>query len=41
MVIAGPFTSDTIEDFWTLIWQTDCTRIVMLTNLYEGEKVAI
>lgn len=35
----GPFTSDTIEDFWTLIWQTDCTRIVMLTNLYEGEKM--
>ncbi|XP_048759020.1 tyrosine-protein phosphatase non-receptor type 7-like [Ostrea edulis] len=35
----GPFTPDTIEDFWTLIWQTDCTRIVMLTNLYEGEKM--
>ncbi|XP_062584486.1 receptor-type tyrosine-protein phosphatase T-like [Saccostrea cucullata] len=35
----GPFTMETIEDFWTLIWQTDCTRIVMLTNLYEGEKM--
>nr|XP_022314015.1 receptor-type tyrosine-protein phosphatase alpha-like isoform X2 [Crassostrea virginica] len=35
----GPFTPDTIEDFWTLIWQNDCTRIVMLTNLYEGEKM--
>ncbi|XP_055999696.1 uncharacterized protein LOC125656003 isoform X1 [Ostrea edulis] len=35
----GPFTPKTLEDFWTVIWQNDSTRIVMLTNLYEGDRI--
>ncbi|XP_055999730.1 receptor-type tyrosine-protein phosphatase H-like isoform X2 [Ostrea edulis] len=35
----GPFTPKTLEDFWTVIWQNDSTRIVMLTNLYEGDRM--
>ncbi|XP_065936957.1 receptor-type tyrosine-protein phosphatase zeta-like isoform X1 [Magallana gigas] len=35
----GPFNQRTLEDFWGIVWQNDCTRIVMLTNLYEGDKM--
>ncbi|XP_062578186.1 tyrosine-protein phosphatase non-receptor type 7-like [Saccostrea cucullata] len=35
----GPFNPKTLEDFWTVIWQNDSTRIVMLTSLYEGDKM--
>ncbi|XP_056000199.1 receptor-type tyrosine-protein phosphatase F-like isoform X2 [Ostrea edulis] len=35
----GPFNPKTLEDFWTMIWQNDVTRIVMLTNLYEGDRM--
>ncbi|XP_056000238.1 uncharacterized protein LOC125656056 isoform X2 [Ostrea edulis] len=35
----GPFNSKTLEDFWTMIWQNDVTRIVMLTNMYEGDRM--
>uniref|UniRef100_A0A8W8M345 protein-tyrosine-phosphatase n=1 Tax=Magallana gigas TaxID=29159 RepID=A0A8W8M345_MAGGI len=35
----GPFNPRTLEDFWGVFWQNDCTRIVMLTNLYEGNKM--
>ncbi|XP_064615722.1 receptor-type tyrosine-protein phosphatase kappa-like [Liolophura sinensis] len=30
----GP-TSNTITEFWRMIWQERCSRIVMLTNLHE------
>ncbi|XP_061181080.1 receptor-type tyrosine-protein phosphatase C-like [Saccostrea echinata] len=36
----GPFSSDTLKDFWAMIWQNNCTRVVMLTNIYEGEKIS-
>ncbi|XP_048759972.1 receptor-type tyrosine-protein phosphatase alpha-like isoform X2 [Ostrea edulis] len=35
----GPFTNDTLIDFWRMIWQNRCTRIVMLTNLFEGDRM--
>ncbi|XP_062615730.1 uncharacterized protein LOC134277412, partial [Saccostrea cucullata] len=34
----GPFNPKTLEDFWTVIWQNNSTRIIMLTSLYEGDK---
>ncbi|XP_048762082.2 uncharacterized protein LOC125670761 [Ostrea edulis] len=34
----GPFTPDTALDFWIMVWQTNCTCVVMLTALREGEK---
>ncbi|XP_061186793.1 uncharacterized protein LOC133194910 [Saccostrea echinata] len=35
----GPFNPKTLQDFWTVIWQNDSTIIVMLTSLYEGDKM--
>ncbi|XP_062584088.1 uncharacterized protein LOC134245857 isoform X2 [Saccostrea cucullata] len=32
----GPFTPQTIVDFWRMVWQTQSKRIVMLTRLTEG-----
>ncbi|XP_056019632.1 uncharacterized protein LOC125670753 isoform X2 [Ostrea edulis] len=32
----GPFTPQTIVDFWRMVWQTCSKRIVMLTRLKEG-----
>jgi tyrosine-protein phosphatase non-receptor type 12/18/22 len=34
----GP-TKETIEDFWTMIWLTNCTTIIMLTPLEEKGKI--
>ncbi|XP_048761472.2 uncharacterized protein LOC125670387 isoform X2 [Ostrea edulis] len=34
----GPMTS-TIGDFWRMVWQTYCGKIVMLTNLKEKNKI--
>ncbi|KAL5022774.1 hypothetical protein ScPMuIL_001929 [Solemya velum] len=34
----GP-TWETIQDFWRMVWQLDCCKIVMLTNLVEEGKV--
>ena len=36
----GPLP-ETVEDFWRLIWEQRCSRIVMLTNLIENDKVRI
>ena len=38
-LLKGPMTS-TIGDFWRLVWQTCCGKIVMLTNLKEKNKVS-
>ena len=35
---AGP-TSNTIMDFWEMVWEQKSTIIVMLTRLVEGGKV--
>ncbi|XP_061181077.1 receptor-type tyrosine-protein phosphatase epsilon-like [Saccostrea echinata] len=32
----GPFTPQTVADFWRMVWQTQSKRIVMLTRLTEG-----
>lgn len=36
----GPLP-ETVEDFWRLIWEQRCSKIVMLTNLIENDKVGI
>lgn len=33
----GPL-NNTIEDFWSMIWHTNCTTIIMLTQLKEKDK---
>ena len=38
-VVSGP-TKDMINDFWDMVWQQDCGKIVMLTNLKEENKVS-
>lgn len=39
LVYTGPFNPKTLEDFWSIVWQNDSTKIVMLTKLYEEDKV--
>ena len=36
--LKGP-TQQTLNDFWRMIWQENCSTIVMLTNLVEMGKV--
>lgn len=36
----GP-ASNTITEFWRMIWQEKCSRIVMLTNLHEFGVVSL
>jgi len=33
----GPKENE-VHDFWQMIWEKDCSLIVMLTNLYEDDK---
>lgn len=37
----GPFTEQTIVDFWRMVWQVKSRRIVMLTCLTEDSKVCM
>lgn len=32
----GPFTQETVCDFWKMIWQQNCAKIIMLTNVEEN-----
>nr|XP_034316267.1 receptor-type tyrosine-protein phosphatase mu-like [Crassostrea gigas] len=34
----GPLIN-TIDDFWWMVWNEECSKIVMLTNLIEDDKV--
>ena len=40
IVAQGPI-SNTINDFWRMIWEQNITTIVMLTRLIEDAKVNI
>nr|XP_022313204.1 uncharacterized protein LOC111118170 [Crassostrea virginica] len=35
----GPFTEETVMDFWRMVWQMGSVKIVMLTNLTEAGKM--
>jgi Protein-tyrosine phosphatase len=37
-LFTGPLET-TQDDFWLMVWEFDCRRIVMLTNLEEKKKV--
>nr|XP_022302953.1 receptor-type tyrosine-protein phosphatase alpha-like [Crassostrea virginica] len=39
IAVQGPFNQRTLEDFWRMIWQSNSSRVVMLTSLYEGDKM--
>lgn len=38
MLYLGPL-DHTVNDFWRMVWQCDCGKIVMLTNVFEEGKV--
>lgn len=39
LLCTGPFTEQTVVDFWRMVWQVKSRRIVMLTCLTEDSKV--
>lgn len=36
----GPFNHETTLLFWEMVWQSGCTKIVMLANTREQHKVS-
>ena len=39
--LVGPFTPQTVIDFWRMVWQENSKRIVMLTRLREDNIVRL
>lgn len=37
---SGPFNHETTLLFWEMVWQSDCSKIVMLTNTREQHRVS-
>lgn len=37
-IVLGPLIN-TLDDFWRMVWNEKCDKIVMLTNLIEDDKV--
>jgi len=40
MLVCGGCNKWTIQDIWRMVWQEQCGRIVMVTNLVEKGKVS-
>lgn len=38
LLYLGPL-DHTVNDFWRMVWQCECGKIVMLTNIFEEGKV--
>ena len=38
--LLGPMTN-TVDELWKMVWQYDCGKIVMLTNIVEDGKVKL
>lgn len=36
--LTGPL-DNTVNEFWKMVWQCDCGKIIMLTKIFEEGKV--
>lgn len=36
----GPFNHETTLLFWEMVWQSNCSKIIMLTNTREQHRVS-
>lgn len=40
LYLTGPFTDETVTDFWRMVWSENVNTIVVLTNLEENGVVS-